>query len=184
MSCSSAETSSSSRSGYSISRASSVGGGLGGDGVQAEALGRGVPARGALEEVEGGGARETRASTPSGVSTSTALGIARDLALACGRRVRLAMRSTAMTSAHVGLDGGHDVARREVRPRARRAARGCATRRAPGKASSASKAAVSRRPWPSLWRRLRLACVGIGTVMCGSWQLPLAIPDRVSARLD
>ena len=124
-----------------------VGGGLGGHGVQAEALGRRVPAGGALEEVEDLGRACASGSTPAGVEQ---LDGARERWRSCprGGGQRLAMRSTAIDQRDVGLDRRDDVAGRRCGPRARAAARGCATRPAPGspRAPRRRRSAAGRGP--------------------------------------
>ncbi len=83
---------------------------LGGDGVQAEALRRGIPAGDALEEVEcrrAGGERldARRRDAPRRRA-------ARSRSSASWQRwVRFAIRKTAITERHVRLDRGYDVAR-------------------------------------------------------------------------
>ena len=133
-----------------------VGGALDGDGVQAEALGRGVPRLAALEELEDLGARRRGAGRPR------ARGPRRRRR--CSRPGRGACPRPGWPAA-----GRRSRARRRTRsPRRRRPStaaprrRGASTRlrdsaRA-GKSSSASKAAVRRLPWPSLRGGRRRAC--------------------------
>src|SRR5215213_670566 len=89
-----------------------VGGGLGGHGVESEALRHQVPARRALEEVEGGGASGERLDALRRENLDR-LGDARDLAL-------LALRGAVPDPEYgdherdVGLDGLHDLADRRA----------------------------------------------------------------------
>ena len=132
-SCSSAVTSRRSRCGVAGGRGEAVGGALDGDGVQAEALGRGVPRLAALEELEG-----------LGVGGEPLDGLGRehldggDDATRPGRGLR---RLQAVGEPHDGdheRDVGLDRARRRRRstgaPRRSARAGGCATRPAPGRA--------------------------------------------------
>ena len=127
-----------------------VGGVLGGERVQAEALGRGVPDARALEEVEGAHARGERLHGLRGEQ----LDGADDGVDACRGRAwaRLARRSTAMISATSDSTASTTsaVATWSLAITASRRLRDSASA---GKASSASKAIVSRRPWPSSWWR-------------------------------
>ena len=126
-----------------------VGGALGGDGVQAEALGNPLPDGGALEEVKGAGAAGDRVHGARGQHLD-ALDGALDAAALCGRRpgwpaaaTATASATSASTAATTSAVGGSPSSNRR-RTRLRDST-------STGKASSASNAAVSRRPWPSLW---------------------------------
>ena len=128
-----------------------VGGALDGDGVQAEALGGGVPRLAALEELEGLGVggellhglgREHLDGADDGVDLAAARG-RRTRWRAAGRRspARRRTRSRATTSPTEGRSSATSASRR-LRDSA-----------SAGKTSSASKAAVRRLPWPSLRER-------------------------------
>ncbi len=150
MSCSSACTSSSSRSSKLELRRKPVGRGLRGDGVQPEALGREVPA-GVRSKKSKTAVRAASASTPSGREHLDRLGDARDLALLAAR-LRLAMRSTAMTSATSDSTAATTSPTEAWSSRTTRSTR-LRDSASAGKASRASNAAVRRRPCPSLCRR-------------------------------
>ena len=88
-----------------------VGGALGGDAVQAEALGRGVPDGRALEEVEGAGAAARRLDR---LGREQLDGLDDRLDAAAGAALDLV--GEAQDGDHerdVGLDGGDDVAGRD-----------------------------------------------------------------------
>ena len=131
-----------------------VGGALRGDAVQAEALGRGVPdgERSKKSKVR---ARVASAWTASGESSSTAL--TTDSTRPRGLpSTWLARRSTAITSATSDSTAA-TTSPAEMRSALTRRSRRLRDSASAGNASSASKAAVRRRPWPSLWRRWRPA---------------------------
>ena len=83
----------------------------------------------------------------------------------------LARRRTAIDERDVGLDGGDDLAGRDALLAVTRRSRRLRDSASAGNASSASKAAVRRRPWPSLWRRWTPAASGLlrgdGRDACG-----------------
>ena len=110
MSCSSEEISSSSRSGKSTREAQPVGGALRRDRVQPEALGRGVPDRRALEEVEGLGGADQRLDAGGRRAPRSPAGTLRILPRAVGALVREAHDRD--HERHVGLDRGDHVADR------------------------------------------------------------------------
>ncbi len=89
-----------------------VGGALGGDAVQAEALGRGVPDGRALEEVEGASARREGLD---GLRREQLDGLHDGLDLAAGLALDLvAQAQDADDQGDVGLDGGDDLAGRDA----------------------------------------------------------------------
>ena len=131
-----------------------VGGALGGDRVQPEALG--IPCQTAVRSKKSNvRARLAIACTVRGESTSTpgdrALDAARGAAVDLVGEPQHGDRQR-----DVGLDGRDDLGGRGSPASNRRSTR-LRDSASIGNASSASNAAVSRRPWPSLWWRSRAA---------------------------
>ena len=128
-----------------------IGGALGGDAVQAEALRARSPRRTSARRSRTCGCGSAIAWTDSGDRTSTALTIE-------STRPRepvsswLATRSTLMTSA-MSDSTAATTSPGEMRSAVTRRRRRLRDSARAGNASSASKAAVRRRPWPSLWCR-------------------------------
>ena len=125
-----------------------VGGALGGDGVQAEALGHALPYGGALEEVERARLAGDRMDGAGRQHLDAFDGALDAAARACprggwrGAATVTASATSASTAATTSaVDGSPFSNRRRTRLRDSASI---------GKASSASNAAVSRRPWPSL----------------------------------
>ena len=125
-----------------------VGDALGGDGVQTEALGNPLPDGGALEEVKRASAAGDRVD---GARRQNLDGLDGALDAAAAAAVDLVGQAQDGDGERdVGLDGGDDVGGRRLAASRTGACTRLRDSTSTGKASSASNAAVSRRPWPSL----------------------------------
>ena len=135
-----------------------LGGALGGDAVQAEALGRGLPDGRALEEVEG--ARRARRAPARPRARARSIGLRRSTrrGRGCGPRPGWRARSTAITSATSASTAATISPTLSALLADERAARGRATRRARGSLERLERG----RQAPAVALVVAASCVGGG----------------------